>query len=72
MAQESLPLLSREWRESARNYADKKGLGSLDTLPPERWQAVLAHVELQMQTEGFVLPDRWQEALAQQVGRRKG
>jgi len=72
MAQKLLPLLSREWRESAQKYADEKNLGSLDTLPPEQWQTVLTRVELQMQTEGFVLPDRWQEALAQQVGRRKG
>lgn len=67
MAQKFLPLLSREWRQSAQKYADEKGLGSLETLPSEQWQAVLTHVELQMQTEGFVLPDRWQEALAQQV-----
>ena len=69
MTPKPLPLLSREWRQSAEQYAHEKGLGPLDRLPTKQWQAVLRHVELEMQTEGFVLPDRWQDALAQQVGR---
>ena len=69
MAPNPLPLLSRAWRQSAEQYADAMKLGSLDTVPTKQWQAVLQHVELEMQTEGFVLPDRWQDALAQQVGR---
>ena len=64
-----LPFLNRDWRQSAQQYADDRGFGPLERLPHEQWQAVLRHVELQMQTEGFVLPDQWQAALANQVGR---
>ena len=69
MAPKPLPLLSREWRQSAESYADEMGLGPLDRMPAETWQAVLEKVELKMQTEGVVLPDGWQAALAKEVGR---
>jgi hypothetical protein len=69
MAQKPLPLLSREWRQSAKKYADEMGLGPLDSLPAEQWKTVLKKVEMTMQTEGVVMPDGWQAALAKQVGR---
>ena len=69
MAPKSLPLLSREWRQSAQQFADAMQLGPLDTVPTKQWQDVLRHVELEMQTEGVLMPEGWQAALAQQVGR---
>ena len=69
MAPKSLPLLSREWRQSAQQFADAMKLGPLDTVPTRQWQDVLKHVELDMQTEGVLMPEGWQAALARQVGR---
>jgi hypothetical protein len=63
MAPKSLPLLSREWRRSAQQFADAM------KLPTRQWQDVLKHVELAMQTEGVLMPEGWQAALARQVGR---
>jgi hypothetical protein len=48
---------------------DAMKLGPLDTVPTRQWQDVLKHVELAMQTEGVLMPEGWQAALARQVGR---
>jgi hypothetical protein len=69
MAEKPLPILPREWRESAQRYADDRGLGPLDSVSADEWQAVLKHVETKMHTEGFVVPEGWQDALAKQAGR---
>ncbi len=56
--------------QAARDIADSWWRGvPLAQLSAEQWQLLLNAVEARMRVHGVLLPDRWWDAMAQDVGR---
>jgi hypothetical protein len=65
-----LPFLSADWRRSAEAIAHALGYAPPDQASDAEWTVILRDVEKAARLRGVSeMPERWQEALARNVGR---
>lgn len=70
MADSPAPQLSEDWRKAAQAVALALGLSDPVLADAEDWARILQSVEQTMRNRGVdVMPDRWRETLARDVGR---